>query len=307
VIVVDGGSVDGTPEMMASLDPVPYRLKYLRNGDFGPGSNRNLGIRNSEGDILVFVNDDVLFEPDSLQVHLDFHRRHPEPNCAMLGRATFPEAIKTTSFMKAFEPFNYAIIEGREQVDFYFFWTCYISLKKKLMLENGMFNDTVAYPAHEDVELGYRLEQKGLKILYNPKSLGYHHHSTTLDNECRHMYMMGYYFHLLWENVEDWRLYRWAPQICWRMPQPELSKAVVRHIIRLALCNGLTVPHLIRPLVGWLEKSKRFHKFATPLYWKILTYYTRKGIADGLRARSVSCILNMVTIKKKGYAAHVTG
>lgn len=306
VVVVDGGSEDGTPEMMASLQGrFPYRLTSLRQGNLGPGSNRNLGIRHSRGDILLFINDDVLPQPDFLVRHLEFHRQFPEPCWAMLGRVLQADEVKTTSFMRFFEPFAFNIIEGAQEVDFYFFWTCNFSLKRRFVLENGMFNESVGYPAHEDVELGYRLAQKGLRIRYNPLALGHHHHFVTFDAECRHQYSMGYHFYLLWKNVPDWRLYRWVPLMCGRMPLPMYLRKLGRHVLRLLLFNAITVPLFFRPLVGFLDRHQSLAPLARPLYWKVLNYYMRRGIADGLRARSVACVLNIITFEKQRWRPQV--
>lgn len=56
VIVVDDGSNDGS-EKFATL-----KQKHL-----GPGAARNLGARKAAGDILVFVDADMEFEPDFIE------------------------------------------------------------------------------------------------------------------------------------------------------------------------------------------------------------------------------------------------
>lgn len=59
VIVADDGSIDGTPELAASMG-----AKVLRNSHAGPGAARNLGVRAASGDIVVIVDADMTFAPD---------------------------------------------------------------------------------------------------------------------------------------------------------------------------------------------------------------------------------------------------
>lgn len=298
VVVVDGGSGDGTAEMMASLEgAMPYPLKSLRQGNLGPGSNRNLGIRNSDGDVLLFINDDVIPDDRLLLEHLEFHERNREGNIAMLGRVVQAADARTTPFMEFFEPFAYWSIEGETEVDYRYFWTCNISVKRSFLLEKGLFDDSVAYPAHEDVELGYRLCRQGLRIVYNDRALGHHHHFQTFDGECRHQYLMGYYLYFLWDKVPDWRVYERLPVICWRMPRLLLARRIARHLGRLVSFNRLTVPWVFAPLVRRLERSPRGAAWARPLYWKIFTYHYRTGVADGFRDRSAVSIFNLVILK----------
>lgn len=301
VIVIDGGSEDGTDRLMASLaGSFPYRLKSLRQGNLGPGSNRNLGIRHAEAEILLFINDDVLPAPDFVQRHLEYHEKWPEAHWAVLGRVVQDPGVQMTPFSRFFEPFAFSTIGKREELDFRYFWTCNLSVKRSFLLQHGIFSESVRYPAHEDVELGYRLEQKGLRIRYCPEALGHHHHFMTFERECKHQYEMGYYFHLLWKNVRDWRLYEWIPLICWQMPRPLLAKRLARHAARLILFNRLTVPLLFEPLIAVLEQRPGLARHARILYWKVLTYYARRGIADGLRARSVTTVLNLFAFERKG-------
>ena len=54
VIVVDDGSTDGTPKNIITL----------RQDHKGPGTARNLGAKNANGEILVFVDADMTFDKD---------------------------------------------------------------------------------------------------------------------------------------------------------------------------------------------------------------------------------------------------
>lgn len=57
IIVVDDGSMDGTPS----------KLITLKQNHLGAGAARNLGVKNAKGDILVFVDADMTFESSFIE------------------------------------------------------------------------------------------------------------------------------------------------------------------------------------------------------------------------------------------------
>ena len=69
VVVVDDGSIDSTikrlEEAKESLD---LRIKIIHGKHEGAGAARNLGVKNSKGEILVFVDADMTFERHFLKM-----------------------------------------------------------------------------------------------------------------------------------------------------------------------------------------------------------------------------------------------
>lgn len=68
VVAVDGGSTDGTLEMLeklkGELNGKEFQLKILRERDFGelrsPANARNIGIKNSSGEYIIFLDADMI-------------------------------------------------------------------------------------------------------------------------------------------------------------------------------------------------------------------------------------------------------
>src|SRR5918993_498800 len=73
VIVVDEGSTDNTPEMLAALDDP--RVRVLRHDvPRGLSAARNRGADEARGEWVAFVDDDDLWAPEKLVSQLDAAR-----------------------------------------------------------------------------------------------------------------------------------------------------------------------------------------------------------------------------------------
>ena len=64
VIVVDDGSVDKTLSVLSKLKVKSEKLKVIKQKHKGPGAARNLGAKHAKGEILVFVDADMTFDPN---------------------------------------------------------------------------------------------------------------------------------------------------------------------------------------------------------------------------------------------------
>jgi glycosyltransferase involved in cell wall biosynthesis len=63
IIVVDDGSTDATPPVVAAFGP---QVVYLRQANQGVAGSRNTGIRHARGEFLAFLDGDDLWEPRKL-------------------------------------------------------------------------------------------------------------------------------------------------------------------------------------------------------------------------------------------------
>ena len=87
VVVVDDGSTDGTaPAVQAIADrlPIAVRVEHRPNG--GAGAARNRGLELAQGEICLFLGDDMRPAPGTIDGHLEFHRRNPGVEDALMHR-----------------------------------------------------------------------------------------------------------------------------------------------------------------------------------------------------------------------------
>jgi glycosyltransferase involved in cell wall biosynthesis len=76
VVVCDDGSPDDTEAVARSFeDRLPLVYAWQEDLGFRAGQARNLGIERAIGDVVIFVDDDVLVRPDFVRAHIEAHRR----------------------------------------------------------------------------------------------------------------------------------------------------------------------------------------------------------------------------------------
>lgn len=190
LIVVDDGSTDNTESLVAAVAAHSiFTVRYIRQSNMGPAAARNRGIREAQGEIVLFSDSDIVPGREMVQEHLNWHERNPEAASAVLGCVAWPEGFQATPFMDWYGNngplFAYSRLRHEDAVSFEQFYSCNISLKTQFMREHGFFDEEFRAAAFEDIELGYRLSRAGLRLRYNERALAYHYQSFTFAEACR--------------------------------------------------------------------------------------------------------------------------
>lgn len=74
-IVVDGGSTDGTVEILKKYEG---RLVWISEEDQGQADAINKGFRMAKGDVLGWLNSDDTYLPGAIRKIVDYFQRHPD-------------------------------------------------------------------------------------------------------------------------------------------------------------------------------------------------------------------------------------
>jgi glycosyltransferase involved in cell wall biosynthesis len=231
IIVVDDGSTDGTDSLVTELaakSPCPLTCLYQQNS--GPGAARNTGIRKATAPLVLMIGDDILAQPGLLAEHLSAHARYPALQVAVLGPVDWAPTLTVTPFMRWWSEnrFRFEMLRaGKVEPDFWFFYTCNISVKRRFLLEYGLFDETFRAAAYEDTELAYRLSQAGLRIHFARQADAYHNHPVDLQAACQRMEKIGRWSltfeaktHHFWSAPPSWIRLSKAPWLHPRIASP---------------------------------------------------------------------------------------
>lgn len=195
VIVVDDGSSDATPRLLKEFqNKVDFPLQFSSQKNSGQAAARNRALAQASGEIILFLGDDMLPQNNLLEIHANFHQKFPAPNFACLGLVRWHPELRVTRFMRWLEKsgvqFKFSDLAQNTETDFWRFYTANLSLKR-VFLGAEKFSEQFSGWGFEDAELGFRLAQKGLKLLFEPEAVVEHFHAISADSLAARQFAAG--------------------------------------------------------------------------------------------------------------------
>jgi len=280
VLVIDDGSTDGTEAVVAGSSS-DDRLRYVRQDNLGAGSARNHGAQLAQGDILVFLDADIVLDSDALAVHQDAHSQFDRSLMIsrILPMTPNPHGLEDLLFQETMD------FGGTDKV---MTWrhaiTQCLSIRREHFVEVGGFDTNLR--RCQDIEFGYRAVQQGLLVRYLSQCHARHNHSMSLDERCRvernnhrgyaalfrkHPGLTTELAHLRDKSDVNWHSDS-LPLIVRKVARRTLATAYPRTVMRFAwvALNSTTGS----------ERLKRW------LYWKIVASYQLLGYQEGIRSLS---------------------
>lgn len=167
VIVVDDRSPDRTAEVARSLGA--RVLTTPQNG--GPGLARNLAAREATGDVLWFVDSDVIAWDDGAE---KVRAAFADPEVAAVF-GSYDSAPDGQHWFSRYKNLMHRFYHQTAERDAHTFWAGCGAVRKDVFLKIGGFDvETYRVPSIEDIELGYRIRRAGGRIAVDPTLLGKH-------------------------------------------------------------------------------------------------------------------------------------
>jgi len=221
-LIVDNGSIDNTPDIIMN-EIVPrlstgHTINVIRlDKNYGTTISRNIALKRSTGKYIIICDSDTQYYKGSLKAAFDFiETRNDVGLIAPLLLWPDGEPQSTirkfpTLYSKGFRFINIFLKLPIKYSDIYegFPWSekkpvevaasaCWL-LKREILDIVGYFDERIFY-SPEDVDYCMRINRKGLKVIYYPDILIYHHcqritHKNPLSrHSLSHMLGLLYYF-----------------------------------------------------------------------------------------------------------------
>jgi glycosyltransferase involved in cell wall biosynthesis len=220
VVVVDDGSTDGTRELvrkLAETESLRVVVEELPHVDVCPARVRNAGLARARGEIVIFVDADVLVGPDFVAEHVAAHRASAT-DAAVIGYIhAYPlEASKRAPEVLQAPPIDQVLDrlpellradpkrwqDGREAhyriwpdlgpMPWWFFWSGNSSVRRQVAEAVGGFDTAFRNWGYEDIELGYRLWKRGLAFALHRPAWGFHYPHPTGSDDQRFINLMQF-------------------------------------------------------------------------------------------------------------------
>ena len=175
VLVVDDQSPDGTAELAREMGATVLTTPI--NG--GPGAARNLAAEQAVGEILWFVDSDVIAHADGPE-HI--RSAMSEDNVASVF-GSYDDAPDGQAWFSRYKNLLHRYHHQRAKRDARTFWAGCGAIRRDVFREVGGFDvKTYEVPSIEDIELGYRIAETGRRIVVEPRLQGKHLKVWTMRN-----------------------------------------------------------------------------------------------------------------------------
>ncbi|MEM1309724.1 MAG: glycosyltransferase [Cyanobacteria bacterium P01_D01_bin.71] len=264
LMIVDDGSTDGTVSWLRENAAAFPHVRLLEQNHKGPAIARNLGVTEAQGDIIIFIDSDLVVLPDFLHQHGTALKRAYEEKGS--DRAfTYGRVVNTCNFDNpTAEPFK---VTDYSQA---FFATGNVAIARHWLEEAGLFDTQFQLYGWEDLELGVRLKNLGLSLVKVPAAVGYHWHPpfsldqipSLIDKEIQRgrMGVLFYQKHPTWD-VRMMIQMTWLHRVLWGL---------------LSL-GGRLNENTLAPLLQWLINTGR-PQLALEVARIFLNWYNVQGV-----------------------------
>lgn len=273
IVVVDDGSTDGTLDWLAAHTAIFPKVVAYAQDHQGPAAARNLGVAKAKGDTIIFIDSDLVVTSQFLQAHAD---------ALLAGQTqlgsdrlfTYGAVINTCNFENpTAEPYKITDFSAA------YFATGNVAIAKKWLEQAGLFDTVFQLYGWEDLELGVRLKQLGLKLVKCPAAVGYHWHPPfsleqipkLIDQEIQRgrMGVLFYQKHPTWE-VRLMIQMTWLHRLLWGL---------------LSL-GGTLNERTMAPLLQWLI-DRGHPQLALEIARIFLNWYNVQGVYAAYRQGQV--------------------
>jgi GT2 family glycosyltransferase len=163
VIVVDDCSTDQS----ASLSREKGARVLTMEQNSGPAAARNFAAESAAGEILLFVDADVVVKKDTLSKVAESFQQHPQIS-ALFG--SYDDEPGEQNFLSQYKNLQHHFVHQTSNPEASTFWAGLGAVRREAFNKIGGFDcERFAIPSIEDIELGVRLRSAGHSILLNPE------------------------------------------------------------------------------------------------------------------------------------------
>jgi len=174
VVCVDDGSTDESREILKSYAD---KIVTIFQENQGPSGARNRGIEKAQGEIIHFIDSDVIVPSDLIEEHVKHHLK----NTRLIVQG---QLVRIMDLNDAFKQ-KYSIWYYSRC----FFDTANVSVRKEWLENVHSFDEHTFRKGWEDLDVGLRLMQSGLKVKrLHSKGFVWHYEGEFLLEEIENFY-----------------------------------------------------------------------------------------------------------------------
>ena len=280
IVVIDDGTDDSAVEQIARSYSSQLSIISVRIEHAGRAAAKNIGALVARGRLVLFFDDDDTPASEMLEAYLQGHADNPGDAIAILGHTEWAPRLTRTPWLYYLtdvggQMFSYRALQDGDVLDWRYFWEGRVSCTRSFLLEHGLHDQRLAYSI--DVELGKRLEETGLRVVYRRAAVSHMERAPSLADFCRRTEAKGVA----------------AAQMDWLHPDFEMhSYTKASGAIERWASLGPQVPKLLQR-IGEMEQRLSMQDPPTRLeplwraYRDLLSAHYVRGAASAKRKRAL--------------------
>lgn len=294
ILVVDNGSTDQTAEVVREFNVKNNQIRYFYVSEPGLHVGRHVGDREAKGEILVFVDDDIIATPGWLRA---IQETFKDPAVALVGGKILPkwggDVPQWIDLFKNHTDYGWTIGylslldfgDSRKEIPATYVYGCNFSIRKSVLFECGGFHpdsmpqELIRYRGDGETALSLAVMQKGYKAIYEPKATVYHRvapERLTVDYFCRRAFNQG-----ISDSYTEIRQEHGLGNILTRNSQKtSLLSKILKKVLQLFMywkTKLISEQHPIKKqIINAYEEGKSYHKRQVAEDSKLLEYVLKE-------------------------------
>jgi peptidoglycan/xylan/chitin deacetylase (PgdA/CDA1 family)/GT2 family glycosyltransferase len=193
IVVCDGEDHDVRAIADGIRSEIPMRWIFHPENRGLPAA-RNTGAHEAQGDIVLFLDDDVLADPELVAVHMQHHQAaSPDRRIAVCCQTiedrhtplqSYVDRCLYEAWTRTLDGFHAALSESEansvgEQIEKLVWFGLNCSMRRNQFIGIGGFNEFFR-ASDEEMELGLRLHLAGVEVVFEPRRLLVHKNAKEL-------------------------------------------------------------------------------------------------------------------------------
>ena len=159
ILVVDDASTEDVAPIAREKGIPVFRL----DAQSGPAAARNLGVHHAKGDILFFVDSDVVVKTDSIERLVKDFQSDPD-TAAVFG--SYDDTPAASNFISQYKNLFHHFVHQESSPEAVTFWAGCGAIRRDVFdAAQGFDQERYLRPSIEDIELGDRLTRMGYRIV----------------------------------------------------------------------------------------------------------------------------------------------
>lgn len=198
IVVVSDGEDAETRRVAADFSIAPEIRWLFHPENRGLAAARNTGARGASGDVVLFMDDDIVAPPDLVEAHMGHHLSAGSRRLVVCGKIIEdPDEFPAAFIDRKLHEFRNCIVQESadalqapgpasvgEYIDTGVWCGVNCSVSSQAFLRSGGFNEHLR-KSGEELEMGQRLHFGGFEFVFEPRSTVFHKNTKKWSNYYR--------------------------------------------------------------------------------------------------------------------------